>query len=244
MKEKNRTKRSEKKGNGRLLYEFMRGSKLLFLGGIIASFAVTGADMLNPQLIRFTVDSVIGSEPVNVPGYARVFVDALGGVEAIRQNLWTIAAAIVAVALAAAVCRYLQRIINTKAAETLVEHMRNMLYEKIQRLPFSWHMKNKTGDIIQRCTSDVDMVKNFLSEQLISILRIVIQVTISLIVMYGMDTRLAVADRIAAGHSDILGCVRQTNRLGLQGMRRGRGCAFGYRPGEPHRRARRQGIRA
>lgn len=104
MKEKNRTKRSEKKGNGRLLYEFMRGSKLLFLGGIIASFAVTGADMLNPQLIRFTVDSVIGNEPVNVPGYARVFVDALGGVEAIRQNLWTIAAAIVAVALAAAVC--------------------------------------------------------------------------------------------------------------------------------------------
>ena len=242
MKEKNRTKRSEKKGNGRLLYEFMRGSKLLFLGGIIASFAVTGADMLNPQLIRFTVDSVIGNEPVNVPGYARVFVDALGGVEAIRQNLWTIAAAIVAVALAAAVCRYLQRIINTKAAETLVEHMRNMLYEKIQRLPFSWHMKNKTGDIIQRCTSDVDMVKNFLSEQLISILRIVIQVTISLIVMYGMDTRLAV--RIAAGHSDILGCVRQTYRLGLQRMRRGRGRAFGYRPGEPHRRARRQGIRA
>ena len=197
MKEKNRTKRSEKKGNGRLLYEFMRGSKLLFLGGIIASFAVTGADMLNPQLIRFTVDSVIGNEPVNVPGYARVFVDALGGVEAIRQNLWTIAAAIVAVALAAAVCRYLQRIINTKAAETLVEHMRNMLYEKIQRLPFSWHMKNKTGDIIQRCTSDVDMVKNFLSEQLISILRIVIQVTISLIVMYGMDTRLAVAATVS-----------------------------------------------
>ncbi len=58
-------------------------------------------------------------------------------------------------------------------------------------------MKNKTGDMIQRCTSDVDMVKNFLSEQLISIIRIVIQVTVSLIVMYGMDTRLALAATIS-----------------------------------------------
>ena len=26
----------------------------------------------------------------------------------------------------------------------------------------SWHDKNQTGDIIQRCTSDVDMIKNFI----------------------------------------------------------------------------------
>lgn len=190
---KRKKERNRKPGNWRLMLEFMRGSKLLFLAGIIVSLGVTGADMLNPQLIRFTVDTVLRQEESDLPSYVRVIVDMLGGAEVIRTRLWTVAAVIVVVALFAAVFRYLQRTINTRAAETLVEHMRNMLYEKIQSLPFAWHMKNKTGDMIQRCTSDVDMVKNFLSEQLISIIRIVIQVTVSLIVMYGMDTRLALA---------------------------------------------------
>lgn len=186
-------KQDSHRSNGRLLLEFMRGSKLLFLVGILTSLAVTAADMLNPQLIRFTVDKVLRDESGEVPSYVSVIVEAMGGADAIRAGLWKMALLIVCVALAAGVFRYLQRIFNTKASETLVEHMRNMLYEKIQSLPFAWHMKNKTGDIIQRCTSDVDMVKNFLSEQLMSILRIVIQVTVSLVVMYGMDTKLALA---------------------------------------------------
>ena len=81
-------------GTGKLLWEFMRGSKLYFLAGIIASLAVTGTDILNPQLIRFTVDSVIGGEPSSLPAYARVIVDALGGADAIRANLAIIAIAI------------------------------------------------------------------------------------------------------------------------------------------------------
>ncbi len=180
-------------GTGRLLWEFMRGSKLYFLGGILISLAVTGTDILNPQLIRFTVDSVIGNESSDLPRYVQVIVDALGGAEAIRANLLIIAGAIIGIALFSSVCRYFQRVVNTKAAETLVEHMRNMLYEKMQRLPFAWHMKNKTGDIIQRCTSDVDMVKRFLSDQLLSILMIVIRVALSMAVMYSMDVKLALA---------------------------------------------------
>lgn len=190
---KDKATKEQKRSNRRLMLEFLRGSKLLFLAGIIVSLGVTGADMLNPQLIRFTVDTVLRQEESSTPAYVQAIVDMLGGADAIRTHLWTVAAVIIVVAFFAAIFRYLQRILNTKASETLVEHMRNMLYEKIQSLPFSWHMKNKTGDIIQRCTSDVDMVKNFLSEQLISIIRIVIQVTVSLIVMYSMDTRLALA---------------------------------------------------
>lgn len=143
-------------------------------------------DMVNPQLIRYTVDTVLGNEPSSLPDFANRLIDTLGGTAVLRKSLWMIAAAIVTIALLSAIFRYLQRLYNTKAAETLVETVRNMLFEHIQKLPFSWHMKNQTGDIIQRCTSDVDTVKNFLSEQLTSILRIIIQVVFSLIVMYSM----------------------------------------------------------
>ena len=74
-----------------------------------------------------------------------------------------------------------------------LETVRNLLFAHIERLPFGWHMKNRTGDIIQRCTSDVDTVKEFLSEQLTAILQIVIKVVFSLAVMFSMNAKLALA---------------------------------------------------
>ena len=49
----------------------------------------------------------------------------------------------------------------------------------------------KTGDLIQRSTSDVEMVKNFVSEQLIPLFRVVILLTVSLSVMFAMNYKLA-----------------------------------------------------
>ncbi len=183
----------QKLKRSRLLAMFLWGSELFFIISILTSLAVTAADMLTPQLIRFTVDTVIGGEATDLPFYAEAVVDVLGGADVIRGQLWSIALAIVVIALGAAVFRYLQRLYNTKASETLVERMRNLLFAHIEKLPFAWHMKIQTGDIIQRCTSDVETVRNFLSEQLVSILRIVIQVGLSLAVMFSMDWRLTLA---------------------------------------------------
>jgi len=178
---------------GRLLLLFLQGSKRFFLIGILTSLIVAGADMINPQLIRYTVDTVIDTEPSALPAFVNRLIDRLGGVPFLRENLWVLALVIIGVALFSAVSRYGQRLFNTKAAETLVQQMRNLLFTHIQKLPFSWHMKHQTGDIIQRCTSDVDTVKNFLSEQLTSILQIVLQVTLSLVLMFSMNVKLALA---------------------------------------------------
>lgn len=195
---KTKTKnRNEKKKDGnmipkrRLLSLFLQGSKRFFLISILTAVAMAALEMVNPQLIRYTVDTVLGDEPSALPAFVNSLVDDIGGVEMLRRSLWVLALVIVGVALLSAVCRYLQRLFNAKAAETLVQRMRNLLFTHIQRLPFAWHMKNQTGDIIQRCTSDVDTVKNFLSEQLTSILQILLQVTLSLAAMYGMHGKLA-----------------------------------------------------
>jgi len=189
-------KHTAKRSRGTLLLHFLKGSKLYFILSIAASLIVAGADMINPQLIRYTVDTVIGEEPSALPRFVNRLIDRIGGVAFLRQALWVIALAIVGVALISALTRYAQRVYNTKAAETLVQRMRNMLFTHIQKLPFSWHMKNQTGDIIQRCTSDVDTVKRFLSEQLTSILQIVLQVILSVTVMFTMNITLAVISTV------------------------------------------------
>ena len=176
-----------------LILEFLRGSKHFFVISILSAMVVTTMDMLSPQLIRNTVDCVIGSEEFKLPGFVVSWIDRIGGVEYLREHIWVIGVVILGIALVAAVFRYMNMLYNTRGAESLVENMRNKLFSHIQRLPFSWHMKNQTGDIIQRCTSDVDMIKNFISDQLTSIFRVVILITMSLVFMFSMNTKLALA---------------------------------------------------
>lgn len=174
-----------------LVLEFLKGNLHLFIISIFSALAVTGLEMLSPQLIRTTVDSVIGSEPMDLPKFVLMFIESIGGVEYLRSHLWMIAIAIVVIAFLSAIFRYTFNLFNTKGAEALVKTMRDRLFSHIQRLPFSWHMKNQTGDIIQRCTSDVEMIKNFISEQLTSVFRIVILISMSLVFMFSMNTKLA-----------------------------------------------------
>lgn len=173
-----------------LILDFLRGSIKYFVISILSALCVTGLDMLSPQLIRTTVDGILGDNELKLPEFLMNRIASVGGVGYLRDRLWLIGGLLVIMALFSVALRYLFMLFNARGAESLVETMRNRLFSHIQRLPFSWHMQNQTGDIIQRCTSDVDMVKNFVSEQLTSVFRIVILIILSLFFMFSMNPRL------------------------------------------------------
>ena len=175
-----------------LIREFLKGSKRYFVITILFSLFVSVLDMLPSQIIRVSVDSVIGNEPLKEGTLVGRVISKTYGAEYFKTHLWILALAIIVIAAISTTCGYINRVSNTKGAETLVETMRNMLFSHIQKLPFSWHMKNQTGDIIQRCTSDVDMVRNFIAEQLIAIFRIVILIAVSVTFMFSMNVKLTV----------------------------------------------------
>lgn len=50
--------------------------------------------------------------------------------------------------------------------ETISKNIRKQMYEHIQNLSYSYHNNVDTGDLIQRCTTDNEVIKNFLSMQL------------------------------------------------------------------------------
>ena len=182
--------KNEKKAKLKLLWDFLRGSKRYFLLAIVSAAVTALADMLNPQIIRAAVDNAIGGKEADFPEFVMALVERFGGFAYLGQNLWILALAVIVVAAFQVVSQYTFRVSNTTAAETLVKTMRDRLFGHIQHLPFSWHMKNRTGDIIQRCTSDIDTMKNFLSEQLTSIFRIVIMLVLSISFMLTMHIEL------------------------------------------------------
>lgn len=184
-------KRAEKRGKLKMTLGFMRGSVGFFVTSIIAALLLALLDTLSPKIISVTVDSVLGSEPAELPEWAISIINSLGGFEYFRHHLYYVALLLVVLAVFTAVFQYCNRVFNAKGAETLVKNMRDSIFTHIDRLPFSWHMKNQTGDIIQRCTSDVDNVKRFISDQLTSVFRIIIMLCLSLYFMFSMNVKLA-----------------------------------------------------
>ena len=154
--------------------------------------------MLQPQIIRAAVDCAIGGEEGDFPAFVMDLVNSIGGFSYLGQNLWIMALAVIIVAAFQVGSQFLFRVCNTMASETLVKTMRDRLFSHIQHLPFSWHMKNRTGDIIQRCTSDIDTTKNFLSEQLTSIFRIALLLVLSITFMSAMHPGLTLIALIPA----------------------------------------------
>lgn len=180
----------QKRENLSLLWQFLKGSKRYFLVTVLAASVTALADMLQPQIIRTAVDCALGGKEGDFPAFVMNAVNSIGGFEYLGQHLWIMALAVLAVAVVQVASNYTFRVYNTKASETLVKSMRDQLFSHIQHLPFSWHMKNRTGDIIQRCTSDIETTKNFLSEQLTSVFRVVILLILSMFFMMSMHGTL------------------------------------------------------
>ena len=189
--EKKEKKKKNTKQNIQLLGRFLKGSRLLFAAAILSAIISALADMISPQIIRMAIDNVLGGAAPTQSPLALRLVEKAGGFRYLAEHLWIMALAIVIVAAVKAAAQYLFRVSDAKASETLVKTMRDTLFTHIERLPFSWHGKNRTGDIIQRCTSDIDTLKNFVSEQLTQVFRIVILLILSIIFMLRMDVTLS-----------------------------------------------------
>ena len=174
---------------------FLQGNKRFFALGIVCSLLVAFLDMLGPKIVQYTVDHIIGEEAVSSAVIQQLIRDA-GGRDYLRSHLYVIAAVIIGIAVIAAVSRYLYRLFNSMGAELLIRRMRDCLFEQIEHLPYAWHGKNHTGDIIQRCTSDVETIKSFLSEQLTSLFRVGILIAIAMYFMIGIHPKMALISGI------------------------------------------------
>ena len=81
-------------------------------------------------------------------------------------------------------------------AENTTRRLRDHLFDHIQRLSYSYHSESKTGDLLERATSDVDTLRRFFAEQAISVGRIVMIFIISFVAIARINLRLALVSVI------------------------------------------------
>ena len=143
-----------------------------------------------------TIDSIRGSEQYTLPAVLAQFTT----LEALRANaartLLIAAGAIVGIAAIGGIGSFVTRTTTALGSEGFVKGLRDALYSHIQRLPYSWHVKNQTGDIIQRCTSDVEVIRNFFTNQLLEVIRIVFMIVYYLCIMFSMNWTIALISAV------------------------------------------------
>lgn len=166
-----------------LLAQHLRPAASAFALGISAAILATLLRTLFTQVIRFTVDSVLLGETDGLPAF-------LQGQS--PMTLLTGACAFAAVvALLEFGVGFVQDSSLPKGSERFVKSLRDALYSHIQRLPYSWHVKNPTGDIVQRCTSDVEKVRSFIADQVLELLSTIFLIVVYMGVMFSMDVRIS-----------------------------------------------------
>jgi ATP-binding cassette subfamily B protein len=176
-----------KKGRLAMVAAAAGDRRFRFLLCCAAALGTVAFSFFSPQIIRYTIDSVIGSVPLEAPAPVRRGVEALGGIGFLRENLWICALLTLAAAFCSGLCNAVRRYTSIEIGETIAWRLRNTLYGHIQRLPYDWHVHCQTGDIIQRCTSDVDTIRNFVQNQLSELLRTFCVFVVALIMMFSMD---------------------------------------------------------
>lgn len=171
MNKKNKSKHRK----AQLILTFLQGSKGYFAVAIAASLISTVLNALTPQIFRFSIDEVLGREEGNY----------------LSGHLWMLALMLVAVAVASGIFTYICRTNTAKAGENFAKNLRDALFTHVQKLPMKWHDRNQTGDIIQRCTSDVEVIRGFVVTQLLEVFRTAFLVITSFVMMFSMNVRLS-----------------------------------------------------
>ena len=172
------------------LLEGHRGRYAMALLALLASAAVLYAV---PMISQAVIDGVLLIDEERSTPIAKWIVAALGGADHLRDRLWLPGIVMLAVTAVAGLLTHLRTRFATGAAEAVALSLRDRMYDRIQRLPCATLDLKPSGDLLQRCTSDVETFRTFLAGQAIEIGRAVVMLIAPLPIMFWIDWRMTIA---------------------------------------------------
>ncbi|MGD2156638.1 MAG: ABC transporter ATP-binding protein [Anaerolineales bacterium] len=159
------------------LWLLMRGFRLAYLGAALSLGIAASSRSGMYLLLRHFVDNVLGEQQ----RYDSLPIIALG---------------FVGLALVTGIFTFFSGSLAAKTSEGIALRVRNYLFDHIQRLNFAYHDRTKTGELIQRSTSDVDAIRRFFADQAIGVGRIALLFLVNLSILLSLNWQLALSSII------------------------------------------------
>jgi ATP-binding cassette subfamily B protein len=160
------------------IWRMMSGFHLQYAGATASLAIAASSKTATFLLLRYFIDQVLGQANYSVGGD-------------LSRTLMIIGAGFLALATLEGSFSYFSGRLAAFTAESITRRLRNYLFDHIQRLEFTYHDKTPTGELIERCTSDVDALRRFYSEQAIGVGRIVLLFVINFAAIADLNLKLA-----------------------------------------------------
>ncbi|MDG2380745.1 MAG: ABC transporter ATP-binding protein [Pirellulaceae bacterium] len=156
----------------RTLWELTAGQRLRYLAAIGAMAVGTVFLLSVPYVLKRALDAL------------------LTGQATMWQSLIPAAVTMVSFNAAYGGFTYLRGRWAAQASEGIVQQLRHRLYAHLERLPCSFHDHSDTGDLVQRCSSDVETIRVFLASQVVEIVRVSLFLLVAFPIMLSQDRRM------------------------------------------------------
>jgi ATP-binding cassette subfamily B protein len=154
----------------RFFGRFLRHKKELIPGFLCIPLATLG-DVVITVVIGNALDKLkLGSS-----------TEFLGGIVAIVLGL----------AFVRGIFRYLQRWWVVAVSRYVENELKQELFDKLVSLPFSFHVKSRSGDVVSRVTSDVENVRMFLGPGMMYTAGAVVMIPVSMGLLMSLNAPLA-----------------------------------------------------
>ncbi len=149
----------------------MRGHRLQYGCALGCLVLVTALNYGVPLVGSATIDYAVARQTAGpaTPRLIAGLLRLLGGADDLRAHLWLAPLAMVLLAATAGAFSYLKGWLASLASDGIARRLKDGLYDHLNHLPARYHDKADTGDLVQRCTSDVETVRQFLATQVMEI---------------------------------------------------------------------------
>ena len=186
-------KTEKKKVNWKLIGELASGCRRQLVLGVVCVFLAICASYAIPFVTSFTLDFVIKGDTagLHLPDFVLRALDALGGRDFFLSHLYLCAIALIGFTVLNGLFVYLRRREIAYASEGVAKQLRDKLYRHLEDVPYDYHKHVSTGDLIQRCTSDVNTIRRFISVQLMEVVRTVLMIVVAVVVMFSIHPTMA-----------------------------------------------------
>ncbi len=144
-----------------------------------------------PLVGTAVIDHALGDKPLaESSALIRWFVDLVGGSANLLAHLWVAPLVMVGLSVVAGGFNYVKGWFNSLASDGIARELKNRLYDHLNHLPASYHDRADTGDLVQRCTSDVETLRVFLATQIMEIAQALMLVVVALPMLWSLSPQL------------------------------------------------------
>jgi ABC-type multidrug transport system fused ATPase/permease subunit len=128
---------------------------------------------------------------LSLPIFLGVILDVLVNPTELITKTFPLFLLLIIIILIVALLFGIREYINRWIGANVIYRLRNDIFSTIQLMSFGWLSKHKTGDLLSRATSDVNLLQNFLSSQLQMFIRQAFSFFFSFLILFIINFELA-----------------------------------------------------